>query len=48
MRMYWRKKLLEWSEPSESAFKTALVLNDRYESDGRDANGYTGAAFWKA
>ena len=45
MRMYWAKKILEWSPDAESAFAVALDLNDRYEMDGRDPNGYTGVAW---
>jgi len=42
MRMYWAKKILEWSESPEQAIAFAIRLNDRYELDGRDPNGYTG------
>jgi deoxyribodipyrimidine photo-lyase len=45
MRMYWGKKILEWSATPEEAFKTAVALNDRYELDGRDPNGYAGIAW---
>ncbi len=45
MRMYWGKKILEWSESPEEAYKTCGILNDRYELDGRDPNGYTGVAW---
>ncbi|MDG3007294.1 deoxyribodipyrimidine photo-lyase [Paludisphaera mucosa] len=45
LRMYWAKKLLEWSPTAEQAFAVALDLNDRYEMDGRDPNGYTGVAW---
>ncbi|MBN1402572.1 MAG: deoxyribodipyrimidine photo-lyase [Anaerolineae bacterium] len=45
MRMYWGKKILEWSADPETAFATALYLNDKYELDGRDPNGYTGVAW---
>jgi deoxyribodipyrimidine photo-lyase len=45
MRMYWGKKILEWTESPEQAFKTALFLNNRYELDGRDPNGFTGVAW---
>jgi deoxyribodipyrimidine photo-lyase len=45
MRMYWAKKILEWSESPEEALSTAIVLNDRYELDGRDPNGYCGIAW---
>jgi deoxyribodipyrimidine photo-lyase len=45
MRMYWVKKILEWSATPEMAMATAIYLNDRYELDGRDPNGYTGIAW---
>jgi len=45
MRMYWGKKILEWSETPEEAFKNALLLNNEYELDGRDPNGFTGVAW---
>lgn len=45
MRMYWGKKILEWSGTVEDAYKAALYLNDKYELDGRDPNGYAGVAW---
>lgn len=45
MRMYWAKKILEWSETPRKAFETAITLNDHYALDGRDPNGYTGVAW---
>lgn len=42
MRMYWAKKILEWSPSPEEAIKTAVYLNDHYSLDGGDPNGYTG------
>ena len=45
MRMYWAKKILEWSESPERALEIATRLNDKYELDGRDPNGYTGIAW---
>jgi deoxyribodipyrimidine photo-lyase len=45
MRMYWAKKILEWTESPEQAQKVAIGLNDKYELDGRDPNGYTGIAW---
>ncbi|MBP6331823.1 MAG: deoxyribodipyrimidine photo-lyase [Aminivibrio sp.] len=44
-RMYWAKKILEWSPSPEDAFATALFLNDRYELDGRDPNGIAGISW---
>jgi deoxyribodipyrimidine photo-lyase len=45
MRMYWGKKILEWSKTPEQAFKTILAINNKYFLDGRDANSYTGVAW---
>ncbi|MGM0602993.1 MAG: deoxyribodipyrimidine photo-lyase [Bacillota bacterium] len=45
MRMYWGKKILEWTEDPETAFKWALKLNNKYSLDGRDANSYAGVAW---
>ncbi len=45
MRMYWAKKILEWSSSPEEALKIAIYLNDKYELDGRDPNGYAGCAW---
>ena len=45
MRMYWAKKILEWSDSPERALQIAINLNDKYELDGRDPNGYTGIAW---
>jgi deoxyribodipyrimidine photo-lyase len=42
MRMYWAKKILEWTESPEQALHIALYLNDKYQLDGRDPNGYVG------
>ena len=43
--MYWAKKILEWRPSAEEAMHIAIHLNDRYELDGRDPNGYTGIAW---
>ena len=40
-RMYWGKKIIEWSASPEEALETMVRLNDRYALDGRDPNGYT-------
>mgnify|MGYP002133874723 CR=1 FL=1 len=42
MRMYWAKKILEWTDSPAQAQKIAIYLNDKYELDGIDPNGYTG------
>ena len=45
MRMYWAKKILEWAPDPATAFDWAVLLNDRYELDGRDPSGYAGIAW---
>jgi deoxyribodipyrimidine photo-lyase len=45
MRMYWAKKILEWAPDPATAFDRAVILNDRYELDGRDPSGYAGIAW---
>jgi deoxyribodipyrimidine photo-lyase len=45
LRMYWAKKILEWSPSVGVAYERAVQLNDRYELDGRDPNGYAGIAW---
>ncbi|TFG28545.1 MAG: deoxyribodipyrimidine photo-lyase [Promethearchaeota archaeon] len=45
MRMYWGKKILEWTNSPEEALKIAIYLNDKYEIDGRDPNGYVGISW---
>jgi deoxyribodipyrimidine photo-lyase len=42
LRMYWAKKILEWTSSPAEALKIAIYLNDKYELDGRDPNGYVG------
>ena len=45
MRMYWAKKILEWSPTPAEALRRAILLNDRYSIDGRDPNGYAGCGW---
>jgi deoxyribodipyrimidine photo-lyase len=45
MRMYWGKKILEWSRTPEIAFFTALALNNKYFLDGRDPNSFANVAW---
>jgi len=45
MRMYWGKKILEWSRTPQEAFETTIRLNNRYFVDGRDPNSYVGVAW---
>jgi deoxyribodipyrimidine photo-lyase len=45
MRMYWGKKILEWSINPQTAFEIALQLNNKYELDGRGPNAFAGVAW---
>ncbi|WP_297595889.1 deoxyribodipyrimidine photo-lyase [uncultured Cetobacterium sp.] len=45
MRMYWCKKILEWSETPQRAYEIAIDLNNKYFYDGRDPSSYTGVAW---
>lgn len=45
MRMYWGKKILEWSNTPEFAYRTLLDLNNRYLLDGRDPASYANVAW---
>jgi len=45
LRMYWAKKILEWTAHPEEALAIAIHLNDKYQLDGRDPNGYAGIAW---
>ena len=45
MRMYWCKKIIEWSKTYEEAYNTAITLNNRYFLDGNTPNGYAGVAW---
>ncbi|RYR20536.1 hypothetical protein Ahy_B03g065708 isoform J [Arachis hypogaea] len=42
MRMYWAKKILEWTSGPEEALEISIYLNNKYELDGRDPSGYVG------
>ncbi|MFB6212489.1 MAG: deoxyribodipyrimidine photo-lyase, partial [Candidatus Magasanikbacteria bacterium] len=45
LRMYWAKKILEWTNTPSYALKISIYLNDKYELDGRNPNGYVGCAW---
>jgi deoxyribodipyrimidine photo-lyase len=45
MRMYWGKKILEWSPTPEAGFREALRLNNRWFLDGRDPCSFAGVAW---
>ena len=45
IRMYWAKKILEWTSSPEEAMAIAIYLNNKYSLDGRDPNGYAGIAW---
>ena len=42
LRMYWAKKILEWTNRPDEALKIAINLNDKYAYDAPSANGYVG------
>ncbi len=42
LRMYWGKKVLEWSATPQEAYEALVYLNNKYETDGRNANSYAG------
>lgn len=45
LRMYWAKKILEWTATPEQALQYAQYLNDYYALDGRDPNGFVGVGW---
>ena len=45
MRMYWGKKIIEWTESSQQAYEWMCRLNNKYQLDGRDASSFTGIAW---
>lgn len=45
LRMYWGKKILEWSPDPTTALNIGNYLNNKYALDGRDPNGYVGVAW---
>lgn len=45
MRMYWGKKVIEWSKTPQSAFEWLVCINNKYSLDGRDPNGFVGVAW---
>src|SRR6056300_1647759 len=45
MRMYWAKKILEWTTSPAYALATAQYFNDRYAYDGNDPNGFVGVGW---
>jgi deoxyribodipyrimidine photo-lyase len=45
MRMYWGKKILEWTADPEEAYRRTLYLNNKYFLDGRDANSFANVAW---
>lgn len=45
MRMYWCKKIIEWTRDYEEAYRISIELNNKYNLDGRDPNSYAGVAW---
>ncbi len=48
VRMYWAKKILEWSATPEEAIEVAIYLNDKWSLDGRDPSGCAAWGMGKA
>lgn len=42
LRMYWAKKISEWTNTPDEALKFSIYLNDKYAYDAPSANGYAG------
>src|SRR5690606_16236920 len=45
MRMYWAKKIMEWSKDMKTAYERIIFLNNKYFIDGRDPNSYSNIAW---
>jgi deoxyribodipyrimidine photo-lyase len=45
MRMYWAKKIMEWTQDYKTAYERIMMLNNTYFIDGRDPNSYAGVAW---
>lgn len=45
MRMYWAKKIMEWSIDMKTAYERIVFLNNKYFIDGRDPNSYSNIAW---
>ncbi|WP_025724986.1 deoxyribodipyrimidine photo-lyase [Acholeplasma granularum] len=45
LRMYWAKKIMEWSSSMESAYEIIVYLNNKYFIDGRNPNSYSNIAW---
>lgn len=45
LRMYWAKKILEWTSDAATALSVGLDLNDRFSLDGNDPNGFVGVGW---
>jgi len=45
MRMYWAKKVIEWTKDWKKAYSWLVKINNKYELDGRDPNGYLGVSW---
>lgn len=42
LRMYWAKKVIEWTPTYEEAYAFLIEQNNKYELDGHDPCGYSG------
>lgn len=45
LRMFWGKKIIEWTPDHRTALEFMIELNNKYAIDGRDPNSYSGI-FW--
>ena len=45
MRMYWAKKILEWTADAQTALRFGTTINDKYAMDGSSPNGYVGVGW---
>ena len=45
MRMYWGKKIIEWTKFPQQAYEWMCWVNNKYQLDGRDVSSYTGIAW---
>ncbi len=45
LRMYWVKRILDWTNTPGYAHQTALYLNNKYFLDGRDPNSFSNIAW---
>lgn len=42
MRIYWGKKILEWTTTAKESFDLIIYLNNKYALDSNSPGGYAG------